>query len=226
MNIFKKAVKEAEKLDEAIKEVYDNTPEAQPIEEWVWVEGFKGTDKNMCCRDFQYELGKQYDMPDDQTIKACESGFHLCLEFEDVFNYYNICLGNRFFKVRALVRKTDRDSYGHSIVDFCRGYTHHGRCDKIAAKSIIFLSELTIDEICKPTTLCDLPYEYKQMAIEIGVENTIMNYQISTLVEDGYSLPFASYMVERNRFNIAHIFGSQKDLSMDMKVLCILKEIN
>ena len=24
--------------------------------EWVWVEGYKGTDKDMCCRGYQYEL--------------------------------------------------------------------------------------------------------------------------------------------------------------------------
>ena len=62
------------------------------------------------------------------------------------------------------------------------------------------------------------------MAIEVGVDNAMINYRVSTLVEDGYSLPFASYMVEKNKFEIAHVFGSQKDLSMDMKVLGIFRE--
>lgn len=226
MNIFKRT----KELDKAIEEVYAqpepiSEPEPKP-EEWIWVEGYKGTDKDMRCRDFQYELGKQYDMPEDQTIKACESGFHLCLEFDDVFNYYDIRNNHRFFKVRALVRKTDKDNYGHPILNWSyRRYgVSHGCCDKLAAKSIIFLSELTIDEICEPTQLRDLPQEYKQMAIEVGVDNAMINYRVSTLVEDGYSLPFASHMVEKNKFEIAHVFGSQKDLSMDMKVLGIFRE--
>jgi hypothetical protein len=93
--------------------------------------------------------------------------------------------------------------------------------DKIAAKSIIFESELTADEILKGTEVDNLPDKYKQMAIEDGIKQTIVNYQIDILVGDGYSLPFVHYMVKNNKFEIAHAVGSQKDLSMDMKVLGI-----
>lgn len=222
MDIFKKT----KKLDKVIEETPTITPEPKP-EEWIWVEGYKGTDKDMRCRDFQYELGKQYDMSEDQTIKTCVSGFHLCLELDDVFKYYDIKDNHRFFKVLALVRKTDKNGYGHPMlsIDASGHYSTTSRCNKIVAKSIMFISELTIDEICEPTELRDLPYEYKQMAIEIGIDNTMANYNVTTLVEDGYSLPFASYIVEKGKFKIAHAVGSQKDLSMDMKVLSIFKEV-
>lgn len=39
-----------EKIIETAKE-FVKTP-SSPKEEWVWVEGYKGTDKNMCCRGF------------------------------------------------------------------------------------------------------------------------------------------------------------------------------
>lgn len=215
--LFKKAVKEADKAIEA------SAPKSKPEEEWIWVEDYKGTDKDMKCRDYQYELGVQYDMPEDEEIKECESGFHLCLCLNDVFGYYGIGQGNRFFKVKALVRKSDKDRYGtYGKYTDPWGYIHNSsRHDKITSKSIIFESELTIDEILERTEACNLPDKYKQMAVNDSISQAITNYRVDTLTEDGYSLPFVHYMVKNNKFEVAHALGSQKDLSMDMKVLGI-----
>jgi hypothetical protein len=219
MNIFKKAIKEAKEWDDALEPTCEPTP---PEEEWVWVEGYKGTDRNMCCRGFQYEMGKQFNMYGDEEIKECYNGFHLCLDMCDVFNYYNIGIGNRFFRVQALVRKSDEKKYGQAIRDEY-GYDI-GRTDKIVAKSIIFLAELSVDEILKDTIICDLPEQYKYLAIETNVYDARYNYQLNLLVEDGYSTPFATHLAKANKFDIAHAIGSQKDLSMDMKVLYILNK--
>jgi hypothetical protein len=48
--------------------------------------GFKGFDKNMQCRGFQYVEGKTYKH--DGTAAACRSGFHFCENPLDVFGYY------------------------------------------------------------------------------------------------------------------------------------------
>lgn len=81
-------------------------------EEWIWVDGYKGTKSDMTCNGYQYELGKRYVMPPDEDIVECASGFHLCLILNDVFDYYSIHNNNRFFKVKALVRKSDYEEYG------------------------------------------------------------------------------------------------------------------
>src|SRR3990167_2877297 len=47
---------------------------------------FKGFDKDLKCRDFQYEIGKEYEQ--DETPKICERGFHSCEHPLEVFNFY------------------------------------------------------------------------------------------------------------------------------------------
>lgn len=217
MSIFKRKQKKEEVKETTAPVPEQLTVQEQPKEEWIWVEGYKGTDANMCCRDFQYEIGKQYDMPDDAEIKECESGFHLCLKFDDVFDYYKIGEGNRFFKVKALVRLKDKESYGK--YENCFSWTKH---NKLVAKSIIFVSELTQDEILKGTEAEKLSEKYKDIAIKVGLIAAVANYKVDTLVEDGYSLAFAKNLIDRDLFQKAHAVGSQSDLSMDMKVLWIL----
>ncbi len=46
---------------------------------------YKGFDKNMQCRGFQYEVGKEYETED---AAACKTGFHACEYPLDVLNYY------------------------------------------------------------------------------------------------------------------------------------------
>ena len=56
---------------------------------------YKGMDKDMKCRGFQYEVGGEYETDE---AKACECGFHACEHPLDVFNYYPPA-GSRFFEV-------------------------------------------------------------------------------------------------------------------------------
>ena len=47
---------------------------------------FKGFDKNMQCRGYQYAIGQTYTHKG--KVAACESGFHSCEYPLDVFDYY------------------------------------------------------------------------------------------------------------------------------------------
>ena len=167
MGLFKKKV---EKIETA----------PTPVEEWVWVEGYKGTHKNMQCRGYQFEIGKQFDMPEGEEIELCHSGFHLCQELNNVFPFYGVGGGNRFFKVKALVRRYNKNGT----------YTYEHRDDKMTSKSITFVRELTADEIfqgntvfCNNEKIQKLTLEQKELALKIGITNVLYQVDIEELVK-------------------------------------------
>ena len=50
------------------------------------MKSYKGFNKDMTCRDFQYEEGKEYE---ETTAEVCETGFHSCEYPLDCFRYYD-----------------------------------------------------------------------------------------------------------------------------------------
>ena len=77
------------------------------------MKAYKGFDNKLKCRDFQYEIGKEYK---EDKAKVCSCGFHSCLNPMDVFCYYaptdangNL---NRFCEVEIPEKmdKSDEDS--------------------------------------------------------------------------------------------------------------------
>ena len=49
------------------------------------MKAYKGFNKDMTCRDFQYEEGKTYET---DKAEICETGFHACEDPIDCFGYY------------------------------------------------------------------------------------------------------------------------------------------
>ncbi len=88
---------------------------------------YKGFDENLKCRDFQYEIGKTYEI--DGKIKACERGFHACENPLDVWGYYTV-VGSRYAKV-TLAGEIDRG----------------GNDTKIAAARITIDAEIALPNI-------------------------------------------------------------------------------
>lgn len=189
-------------------------------EEWIWVSGYKATDSEMKCRDYQYELGKKFDMPDGEVIIECQNGFHLCRDLDDVFQFYSIGNGNRFFEVQALVRKSDYDEYGAFMTGRCLS----SRREKLVAKSIIFTKELTADQILTGHGVADWADEEKAMALKESVSAVIERRRAAEMVKLGYSEAFAKFLSRRDgEYEVAKAVAAEKDLSMDMKVLAIMR---
>ena len=57
---------------------------------------YKGFDKDMKCRGFQYEIGKEYR---EETADLCHKGFHACENPLDTFAYYGPGAGSRYCEV-------------------------------------------------------------------------------------------------------------------------------
>ena len=90
--------------------------------------GFKAMNMDMNCRGFQFEVGKTYQIDNDKLLELCtDSGFHFCLNFEDVFNYY------KWNSSRVFLVKTDSE-----VVT---------RSNKSITKEITILEEVTKQDI-------------------------------------------------------------------------------
>ena len=53
------------------------------------IKGYKAFEKGLKCKNFQYEVGKEYEEEGD--IKLCDKGFHFCENPLDVLDYYDLC---------------------------------------------------------------------------------------------------------------------------------------
>ena len=220
--------------DDITQEDITNAIKTVEEEEWIWVKGFKGTNKNMRCQDnYQYELGKQFDLDADVEPVVCSKGFHFCKKLENVFKYYKIGDGNRFFEVEALVKKSGwvneikknstrnyHDPYSY-LLDFISD-------DKYAAKSIRFIRELTVDEVYETVTDSDVrewAEEQKKRAMETSINTVRRDVRAFDLCAAGYSPAFSKYIsIDEGRYKTAMAMASLPDVSMDVKVMAIFMD--
>lgn len=88
------------------------------------ITSYKGFDKNMKCRGFQYEVGKEYEM--DGEVKCCNQGFHACKSPMEVWDYYDM-LDSRYAEVEQSAKigssgySAKIDSTGEDSVIMCAG---------------------------------------------------------------------------------------------------------
>ncbi len=80
------------------------------------MKGYKGFDKDMKCRGFQYAENQEFK--EDVTPSLCNRGLHFCESPLDVFGYYPPTGGNQFAEVESLGKtETDNDK---SVTNYLR----------------------------------------------------------------------------------------------------------
>ena len=58
------------------------------MEEKYTLKAYKGFNKDMTCKGFQYAEGGEYEMPENE-VAVCEKGFHSCERPLDILSYYS-----------------------------------------------------------------------------------------------------------------------------------------
>ena len=91
---------------------------------------YKGTDKDIKCHGFEFEIGKEY--MHDGKVEPCRSGFHACENSLDVLHYYIPALQSRYFEAEA-----DGE------------IKHHDEDSKIACSKITLTAELSLISLIK-----------------------------------------------------------------------------
>ena len=97
----------------------------------LMAKAFKGFNKDLTCRGFQYEAGKTYE---EESADLCNRGFHACEKPVDCFNHY--APGESVFREVELEDVSDQRSNDDT---------------KIVGKKITIGAEIGIPEICKLT---------------------------------------------------------------------------
>ena len=95
------------------------------------MKGYKGFDKDLKCRDLQYEVGKESAV--DGDIELCKRGIHFCENPHDIFSYYAPGKNNRFAVVEAEDVSDERNDDDSKRV-----------CKRLTVKA-----EISVFEICK-----------------------------------------------------------------------------
>ena len=63
------------------------------------MKGYKGFDKDLRCRGFQYEIGKTYEC--EGKITLCENGFHFCEDPKQICDHYGDLTVCRYCEIEA-----------------------------------------------------------------------------------------------------------------------------
>ena len=110
------------------------------------MKAYKGFDKNLKCRDFQYKEGKTFETP---KAELCECGFHACEAPLKVWDFYPPIDGNRFCEVEQEGDVKSEGSDGKSVSTKIKIGAEIGIPGLVKAH-VEWCKKQTVDEIKSP----------------------------------------------------------------------------
>ena len=148
------------------------------------IKGYKGFNPDLTCRDFKYEVGKEYETDE---AKTCETGFHFCENPFDVWGYYPPCGEdgrlNRFCEVE-----------GSGDID-------NSHSDKIACSHINVIAEIGLQGIINAGVKFIM---YKVSRSGSKQSNTGNNAHSATTGYNAHSATTGNYAHSATTGNYAH----------------------
>ena len=92
------------------------------------MKAYKGFNKDMTCRGFQFEEGKEYH---EENASLCNSGFHACENPLDCYNYYGVA--------NSVFHEVEIDDLDEK----------RGEDSKVCGKTIKIGARLSVAKICE-----------------------------------------------------------------------------
>ncbi len=150
---------------------------------------YKGFDKDLKCRGFQYEVGKEYELPKGEIVEICRRGFHACESPLEVLDYY-------FMDDQAnLLRFCEVEQSGE--------FSKEVDSTKVASSKIKIKKEITFSDLIK------LGIEWLKVNNDFAEINSSNDYakinfsrNYSDIISSGYSSQIGS------SGDCTHIFSS------------------
>ena len=124
------------------------------------ISGYKGFNQDFTCRDFQYEVGKEYET--DRAV-VCECGFHFCEFPLDVFSFYPPSNNGQLSKYAKV------DGSGIVLSENTKS-----SCTHISIKEELNLNELikeSVNYILRDVNKYNIYIESKYRSLSIETEN-------------------------------------------------------
>lgn len=191
------------------------------------IRAYKAFNKDLTCRDFQYEIGKSYKMKGKP--KLCERGFHAGTNIYGLFYYYPLSADTRICEVELSGTIHQRYDGGGSY--------------KCVANNIKIIRELTRKEIQDIATTPDsngfypqveltyllLKYPYTKIPDEIVLR--LPEVHQKTLIKES-SLPIRKQLTKSHTWQIRHELASLNQPALldilvtdpDERVRCVVAQ--
>ena len=154
------------------------------------IKSYKTFNKNMQCRGFQYEVGKEYNI--DGDIECCRYGFHACKSPMETWNYYDM-LNSRFAEVEQsgkidtiegikicsshikIKKEIDLADFINIGIDWVKSYT---------LPSKILTNDIILNDNGTENALIYSPHHYEQIG---SSGNSVEIYSIGRFTQIGSS---------------------------------------
>lgn len=115
------------------------------------IKSYKGFDKNMQCKGFQYEVGKEYEI--DGDIKCCKRGFHACESPMEVLDFYDMS-NSRFAEVEQS-GKIDKEENSTKVCSSHIKIKAELKLADLINLGVEWLKDITSSSKIKPNSLND-----------------------------------------------------------------------